>query len=32
MIAYAVSGPDRRRANEPPVPAVEAGSSTRLAA
>ena len=36
MIAYAVAGPDRQRVIEPPVPAVDAGSSgpqaTRLAA
>jgi hypothetical protein len=32
MIAYAVAGPDHNRANEPPVQAVDAGSSTRLAA
>jgi len=32
MIAYAVAGPDRTRVNEPPVQAVDASSSTRLAA
>jgi hypothetical protein len=32
MIAYAVAGPDRKRANEPPVHPVDAGSPTHLAA
>ena len=32
MIAYVVAGPDRKRVNLPPVPAVDAGSPTRLAA
>jgi hypothetical protein len=32
MIAYAVAGPDGKRVNGPPVPGVDAGSPTRLAA